>query len=185
MSVKDAANTKITKLESSSPFITANQLETVVGDDGSGKIEIEVTLQPGFVPGPVRESITAYSNLENVSKANIRLSGTVIGDIKLTPETLRFDRNPMPGEQTSRTQKFQIANLSEERELHILKIEDPDGRLKLVLSTVEAGQKYEVQADLIEEAIGDGNYYKGKIVIMTDNPEQETAVVDYNIYSRK
>ncbi len=185
VTVKDAANTQITKLESTSEFITAKQLETIPGDNGAAKIEIEITLLPGLVPGRITGTITAHSNLESKPKSNIRLSGSVIGDIKLIPETLRFDRFPIKGEKTSKFQKFQVVNLSEERELHILSVEDPDGRLDLVINTVEEGQKYEVEASLIEETLGDGNYYRGTIQITTDNPDQGTAVVSYNIYSRK
>jgi hypothetical protein len=55
----------------------------------------------------------------------------------------------------------------------------------LELNTLEAGQKYEITATLNEDALTQGTYLRGSIIISTDNPEQETVKADYLIYNRQ
>jgi len=182
--VKDPAGVQITGLEASSPFLTARQLGTETSTKGESKIEIEITLNPGYPPGKINETLLARSNLAGKPEVTMRLSGSVEGDISLSQEVLRFDSDPTKGEQTSPIQKVQIFNTSPEKKLNILSVNDPDGRIKLELKTLQIGQMYEIDASLINESLGEANYYKGAIYIETDNPEQDTLVVDYSIYSR-
>lgn len=182
--IKDPTKASLTELSSSNPLVEVKQLASEVSESGETKVEIEITLLPGYPLGRMRETITAHSNLESKPKATIRISASVQGEVELIPETLRFDRYPRNDEKTSKSQKLQIVNKSPDHDLHILSVEDPDGRLALELKTLQGGQRYEVAATLIEDAFGEGTYYKGTIQIKTDNPKQETITVNYNIYSR-
>lgn len=182
--VKDPASVQITDLEPSSPLLTARQLGTETDDKGVTKIEIEITLHPGYPPGKIIETLKARSNLASKPEVMIRLSGTVEGDISVNPEILRFDRNLVGGKQSTTFQKIQIYNIAPEKTLNILSVTDPDDHIALELKTLQSGQRYVIDAGLKEESLGEKNYYKGAIYIETDNPDQDTVVVDYSIYSR-
>ncbi len=180
--IKDPATTKITGLSATLPNIEVKEGEATAEPDGSSKVEIDVTLIPGIIPGYIRDIVTARSNLGSKPEATLRVSGKVLGEIETIPEALRFDRNPIPGEQTSGTQKLQVVNRYPEKPFHILTAEDPDHRLKIDFKTLKEGQRYEVEASLIEDSLPTGNYYHGAIYVTTDNPKQDTVKVEYNIY---
>lgn len=184
MLVKDPSTTKITDLESSSPYLTAKEVGVKPMEQGEAKVEIELTLLPGYPPGKILETLKARSNLPDNKEVTLRLSGTVEGDINITPEVLRFDADPVLAAKSSPYQKVQITNLSPEKSLNILALNDPDGHINLELKTLQGGQRYEVDASLIDSSITEQSFYRGSIYIETDNPEQDTLVVDYTIYNR-
>jgi archaellin len=183
--IKDPTTTQLTELVSSSPLIEVRQLPATADTSGGSKIEVEIMLKPGHEPGKLNETITAKSNLEGKRESKLRISGTIQGDIELNPMAIRFNRVKDDEEKSTKSQTVHIVNKTPERDLNILAVEDPDGRLELELKTLQGGQRYELVATMNGENLGETNYLKGKINISTDNPKQPTVTVDYVIYSRK
>jgi hypothetical protein len=183
--IKDPATTQITKLESTSEYVTVRELNTTDNDSGGSKVEVEITLLPSHPLGKINASVTAQSNLEKKSRTTLRLSGKVRGDIDLIPENIQFNHYQSDKTKTTKLKQIQVVNRSETDELHVLSAEDPDGRLSVEIKTVQEGQRYRLNITLIEGALGEKTYFKGAIVIKTDNMEQETLEADYSIYSRK
>jgi hypothetical protein len=178
-------STQITELTSSSPYLEFKQLPMELSEDGTESlIPIEVTLLPGVGLGNLRENITAISSLENKAKAVLRVSGKIKGDIELMPAALRFDRNPIEGENTSKFQKVQVTNIAPDRELNILSVKDPDGMIDVEWKMLQSGQRYEVSGTLNEETFGEKKYFKGAIWIATDHPVYDSIKIEYNIYNR-
>jgi len=181
--VKDPKKTKITDITTSSPFVNARQVKPPVLEGNKTKIEIEVTLLPGLPPGRLSETVTAHSNLKSKQVATLRLSGSIIGEVEVTPENLRFiiRDSVNPGDESA-TQRLVILNRAEGTPLHILEVKDQNDRLQLVLRTVEEGQKYELTAALKQEVLSTGSNLSGSIVIATDNPKQKEITVKYSAF---
>lgn len=78
--VDDPEKTRIIDLKSSSPFITARQLDYLENKDGYSRLKIQVTVAPGLPVGKFAETVTAYSNSDRKSEATLRLTGDVLGD---------------------------------------------------------------------------------------------------------
>jgi hypothetical protein len=182
--VKDPG-TQITEITSSSPYLEYKQLPLEPGQGNTeNRIPIEVTLLPGAGIGNFRETITAVSNLEENTQAILRVSARIKGDIELNPQALRFDKFPIEGEETSKFQKLQVTNLSSDRDLQILSVEDPEHLIDVELKTLQGGQRYEIDGTLNEDNFGDQKYHRGALVITTNHPVYDTVKVEYNIYSR-
>lgn len=181
--VKDPKKTKITDITTSSPLVTARQVKPPVLEGNKTKIEIEVTLLPGLPPGRLSETVTVHSNLKSKQVATLRLSGSIIGEVEVTPENLRFiiRDSVNPGDEST-TQRLVILNRAEGTPLHILGVKDQNDRLRLVLRTVEEGQKYELTAALKQEAPSTGSNLSGSILITTDNPKQKEITVKYSAF---
>jgi len=182
--IKEPNQMQISELKSSSPYIEVTKVSQEPDTSGGDRVELAVTLLPELDPGSFRESITVRSTKNGVAPAKLNVYGKVRGDINVMPERLRFDVKPIKGEQTSPHQVIQIINMSPDNELEILSAEDPDGRLKLEIKTLQSGQRYQVVADIDQEALGTGTYFRGEVIIETNNSKQETIKVDYNIYNR-
>ncbi|MFQ6007419.1 MAG: hypothetical protein ACE5K8_00560 [Candidatus Zixiibacteriota bacterium] len=182
--IKDQQNTRITDITTSSPFISAKQLEPSTTVD-SGQIEIEVTLSPGLPLGRINETVVAHSNLDSKPEATLRLRGTIVGDVEVTPEVLHFviRDSANPANQSIQQQLF-VNNRSKDKPLKVLSVVDPDDVLDLELETLDKGQRYQVVATLKQEALSGATTRSGSILITTDNPDQKEITVHYNVIKR-
>ena len=184
--ILDPEKTRIIDITTSSPFVSAKRVEASESADNRTRIEVKVTLSPGLPPGRIKERVTVRSNLNSKPEATLRLTGSIIGDVEVTPEVLRFVVNESQGASNQNiSQKLKITNNSENKPLRILGARDPDDRLKLNVKTVEEGQKFELTATLKPEALATSGNQTGTIVITTNNQEQKEITVRYNIVRRK
>jgi len=78
--IDDPEKTRIIDLKSSSPLITASQVDFLEKKDGYSRLKIQVTAAPGLPIGKFVETITVYSNNDRKSEATLRLTGDVLGD---------------------------------------------------------------------------------------------------------
>lgn len=183
--VKDPSTTEITKITTSSPFMTAERVPAVEAESDSTLVEVAVTLLPGYPLGRINETVKAFSNLPKSSMATLVVTGKAQGDIDVIPDNLRFDRSLTDPDKSSGPLTVQVTNLSTEHDLSILSVEDPDDRLNLEVGVMKPGQKYEITATLKNDLSKDVKYFNGAIVISTDNPDQNQIKATYTIYNRK
>jgi hypothetical protein len=186
LEIKDPQSTKITDITTSSPFISAKRPEPSVQPD-SDKIEIEVTLSPGLPLGRINETVSAHSNLPSKPQADLRLGGTIVGDVDVTPEALSFViSESADGSTQSNQQRLTVLNRSTTKSLKVLSVHDSDDRLQLDLNTIEKGHQFEIVASLRPEVVETAEQsLHGMIVITTDNPDQPEITVHYSIRKRK
>lgn len=183
--IKDPQNTRIVKLESSSPYVKARQGSVVQDKNGQYQIEVDVAVLPGLPPGRIDAAVTAYSNLTNKPKAVLRLSGLVQGYIDCLPHNIFFYRSPGAGVKAQQDRVVHVVNKAPENPFHIVSVKDPEGRLHVDTKTIMDGQQYEIMAALNEKLISKNGNYRGSILISTDHPKQKTVTVDYFIYSQE
>ncbi len=184
--ILDPEKTRFTDITTSSPFVSAKRVEASDSADNHTRIEIEVTLLPGLPPGRINETVTAHSSLESKSKATLRLTGSIVGDVEVTPEVLRFVVNEsQDASDQNISQKLQITNNSENKPLRILGARDPDDRLQLNVKTVEEGREFELTATVKPDTLFTLGNKTGTIVITTNNQEQKEITVRYNVVRRK
>jgi len=184
--ILDPEKTRITDITTSSPLVSAKRVEASDSADNRTRIEVEVTLLPGLPSGRVNETVIAHSSLESKSKATLRLIASIVGDVEVIPDVLRFVVSDSSGKSNQIiTQLLKITNNSEDKLLRILGARDPDDRLQLSVETLEDGQKFELTATLKPEALATSGNQTGTIVITTNNQEQKEITVRYNVVRRK
>ena len=184
--ILDPEKTRITDITTSSPLVSAKRIEASDSADNRTRIEVEVTLSPGLPPGRINERVTIRSNLNSKPEATLSLTGSIIGDVEVTPEALRFVVSDSGGRSNqSISQKLKITNNSENKPLRILGVRDPDDRLQLDLKTIDEGKLFEIVATLKREALSAATNQKGSILITTDNSEQREVTIQYTVIIRK
>ena len=184
--IMDPEKTKITDITTSSPFVLAKQVEASDSADNHTKIEVEITLLPGLPPGRINETVTAHSSLESKPEATLRLNVTIVGDVEVIPEMIRFvvkESQSAPNQNIS--QRLIITNNSEKKLLQILGVRDPDDRLQLNVKTVEEGREFELTATVKPDTLFTLGSQTGTIVITTNNQEQKEITVRYSVLRRK
>lgn len=180
----DAGSLKGIDLVSSSKYITARVAENT-GDDLNGKkLPIEVSLTPGLPLGRFTESVTAKSKAPGLPDASLMVTGTIIGPVEASPESVRFVLMQSAGNSVvPEYHKVLLVNHDKEHTLKILSYKDPDDRVTLELKPVNEGQEYELQ--IRPKAPGDvKGTINGNIQIETNNSAQPEVDVKYSIVPR-
>jgi len=179
---KDPSDLSVKELSTSSEFIKAKVLDHSDSDMKEGKIAIEVTLLPGLSIGRINQTVKVTPNNEALSEATLRIAGKIIGDVEVSPESIRFlimtkaNNSLMPD-----SHKVKIVNRSDTRILSVTDIHDPDDRMEFDLvsfSTVQEGRVFELivrpkDVSNITTAVS------GSFMITTDHPEQKEMKVRY------
>jgi hypothetical protein len=183
--IRDMEKTKITDVQTSSEFAKFKQMEPIVGDDGYAKIPFEVTIVPGLTPGRFRETITVYSNLETIPRAQLVINGTIEGDIVIKPESIRFTVYDSAKAKNQTVQTLSIKYNSNEQPLEIVGIKEKDNRLNIELDTITYGSEYEISATLRDDYLNLKGNRSGYIILDTNDPVQQTIKVLYQISHRR
>ena len=144
-------------------------------------VEITITLVPGMPPGPFRATITASSAGPDRRTATLSVSGLLRTEVECMPRSLTFFRSRSNPERTSIIKRVQIINRSPQRPLHVLAVNDPDGRLHLEFRPIQEKQRYEVIAMVKAEALETPGTVRGAIHVTTDNVKQNIVTVEYAI----
>jgi hypothetical protein len=178
--VKDPQTTRVKELKSSSEYIVARVLdEPKVSMEG--KIPVEITVKPGFPMGRFSGTITAISTVDSLPTALLRVSGSVIGEVEVSPDAVRFvimknsDNSVVPT-----FQKISVVNHSEGRPLAITKAVDPTGMMSIEERTVKEGEEYTLIITPKNPSVLTANQ-TGTIDITTDNPNQKELQVHYSV----
>lgn len=182
--IKDPDRTQVANLRTSSEFVLARVTDQSP-EDAPGSVIVEITLDAGLPPGRINEFVTAIPTDTSLSESKLRIGGSIVGDVEVTPDVISFMIRPGDSsEATPKQRKLTIVNRSKDRPLKIIDAVDPHDRLTLELKTLQEGQQFELLVIPKEIKNFTGNL-NGTIVISTDNPSQSTVTVRYSIYRKK
>ncbi len=174
--IKDMKKTKLTKLTTSTPFLAAKEIKS----DSNG-VTIKLTLSPGLPPGAFLENVIAHSNNDSFPEAKLTVSGSILGDVSVAPEALML-YVAEPGKTNPNTsRKVTITNHKPNKPLKKVTARDPDGRLDLVVNTIENGMRFEVTATVKDKFLSADSTMDGTFIVMTDNPKAKELPVKYKI----
>lgn len=179
--VKNLEETEVLAITPSSEFITAKMLEFTDNDGHYDRMKLEITALPGLPLGRINETITVKTNLEEKPTAVLRLTGSVIGDVEVTPEWMTFVVTDTASSRPSTlTKKIFINNHVEGANLEIIDIRDPEGHLELSLRPLTEGKKYELTARLKTESIPERGNVSGNVILTTNFPSQKEVAIRYS-----
>ncbi len=179
--VKDLAATKVLEVNPSSEFISARMLDYTDNNGHYDRMKLEVTTLPGLPLGRINETVTLKTNLPDKPTAMLRLTGSVIGDVEVSPEWMTFVVTDTASSRPSTlTKKIFISNHVEGANLEIVDIKDTEDHLDLELKPLSPGKKYELTATLKPDSIpGKGNI-SGNVVLTTNFPSQKEVAIRYS-----
>lgn len=177
--VRDPSKRGLIELSTKAPYVVASAIGAANRDDG--RIEVEVKVTPETPPGKLNETITAALSDGSHSNSSLRIRGTVIGNIEVTPETVRFSIDESRSAVSPATQTIQLTSTSRAGDLRLLGVADTDGRLILEVDTVVAGQQYVVRAAPGKEALTLDRNVSGDVKILTNDAYQPEMTCRYYI----
>ncbi len=183
ITTQDRETAEVTRIETTSPHITARELKDKPGGHAN-EIPIEVTISPGLPVGKVNEHVVVHSNLEREPYARLQIKGEIMGDIDVMPNSFVYmirDGNLRP---EHLKKKIHVSMNKDSEELNILDIKDSNGILTFNTVETEEGHKYEIEAILEEEHIPPVDRKNGEITITFDYPEQKESKVSYRVFRR-
>ncbi len=177
--IKDPSKRNLLELSAQSSHVNARVIPS--SSDDESRINIEVTMNPDTPPGPINESITAKLLDDSYPAANLRIRGTVVGNVGITPENIRFsvDTSRTAAEQDIKTLK--VISTSDHGKLRLLSVADPQDLLAFEVDTLVADRQYEIQVSLRESVMELSRYTVGDIRITTDDEEQPEVGVRYTL----
>jgi len=171
---------EVTKVESSSPFITASEILTGDPTMGRDSIDIELTVAPGIPTGLLSEKVVIHFKDDLRPRANFFLYGIVVEDIEVSPLVLQFNvGNP----DLSKT--LTITNYIEDFPLEITGVDAPGNLMKTSVKALEAGRKFEITVTPTEELLSLASDQEGSIKIKTNNPQNEVVEVPFRVKIRQ
>lgn len=179
--VKDPEEIEITSITTSSPLIHARNLGFTAPDKDPNRLEIEVTIEPGFPAGQFQGTVTVHSNLERRPKAEIRVWGQILVGVEVTPQALSFIVRAQAGPGRDKTKSLLIVNHEKSAPLEILEVSDQGDCLDLHLVTKEKGQEFDLTVNVKQREAPDNGQLSGSILIRTDNPQYPTFEIPYDI----
>lgn len=179
--VKDLTATEVLEVNSTSEFIVAKMLNYTDNNGTYDRMKMEVTTLPGLPLGRINESVTVKTNLEDKPTALLRLTGSVIGDVEVSPEWMTFVVTDVSSTRpSSLTKKIFITNHVEGARLEIVDIKDSEDYLELTLKPLKDGDKYELTATLKPESIPEKGNISGNVVLTTNFPSQKEVAIRYS-----
>lgn len=179
--VKDLPATKVLEVNSSSEFINARMLDYTDNNGHYDRMKLEVTTLPGLPLGRINETVTLKTNLSDKPTAALRLTGSVIGDVEVSPEWMTFVVTDTASSRPSTlTKKIFISSHVVGAELKIVDIKDTEDHLELTLKPLSPGKKYELTATLKPESIPEKGNISGNVVLTTNFPSQKEVAIRYS-----
>lgn len=172
---------EVTKVESSTPFITARELPGSDPTKGRDSIHIEVTAAPGMETGLLSEKVIIHFKDDLRPRANFFLYGIVVDDIEVSPLVLQFTVDNPGSENPDMTGTLKITNYIEDFPLEIDGVEGPEDLMQTSVKTLEAGRTFEITATATEKMLSLTSDQQGNIKIKTNNPEFEILEVPFRI----
>ena len=176
---------EVTELKSSSEFITAKVITSESTAKSEEKIAIEICLLPGFPKGRFGAQITAKLRNDSLPGATLSITGVIIGDVEVSPESIKFSaRNDTKQPFAPPFMKVLIINHSETQKLSIEGIRDQHNRFEINLDTIQEGVKYEIAVTPkdIKDLKG---YLRGTVVVSTNIPTQKEISIPYTIVGQR
>ncbi len=178
--VKDPSIIRTITFSTSSPFITA--VITGASATDKGRVNVEVTVKPGLPVGRIDGRINAYAVSGSKLETFIAVRGGVLGNLEISPEYLQI-RVDSTGKLTEEEVKIvNITTVEGGTPVHLLSVIDANQRMKFKTDTLAIGKQYQITASPKAEVKKAGKNVQGTVVITTDDKDQPTISIPYNIY---
>lgn len=181
--LKDQSKESLLELNAPSSYIAVKTIKSTNSD--KGRIDVEVTVRPEAPPGKLKETITARLTDSSHPAASLNISGTVVGNVEVTPETIRFmvDTSRTAANQTE--QSVRVVSAQGAPRLRLLSVGDTKNLVAIEVDTIVTGEQYVIRARPNENALKLGHDASGEIKIMTNDTEQPEMRIDYDIILSK
>jgi len=177
--LKDMSKRQLLEISSQSPHVTARVVGTPAGSED--RLEVEVSVSPETPPGRIDEIVTARVTDGSYPSASLIVSGKVIGNVEVVPETVRFalDTSQSGTDQSSKVIK--VISTQEGTSLRLLGVRDLHHLLVFKLETLVADKQYAITMKPRKNVAAQGRDISGVVIILTDDPIQPELRVPYGI----
>jgi hypothetical protein len=177
--LKDISKRQLLEISSQSPHVTARVVGSPAGSEG--RLEVEVAVGPEMPPGRINETVTARVTDGSYPVAALLVSGNVVGNVEVIPETVRFvlDTSSSGTEQSS--QMVRVVSTQEGASLRLLGIRDLNDLLAFEIETLVADKQYAITMKPRKNVAEQGRDVSGVVIILTDDPIQSEVRVPYGI----
>ena len=181
--MKDQSKESLLELNSPSSHVAVKTIKPTKSN--KGRVDVEVTVKPEAQLGKLNEMISARLTDSSHPASSLNVSGTIVGNVEVTPETIRFmvDTSRTAANQTERI--VRVVSAQDVPRLRLLSVEDPQNLVAIEVDTVVSGKQYVIRARPNENALILEHNYSGEIKIMTDDTEQPEMRVGYYIILSK
>jgi len=177
--LKDQSKKGLLELNSQSPHVAVKTVKSTNND--GGQIGVEVTVKPEAPPGELSETITAKLSDGSHQASALRINGTIVGNVEVTPEFVRFTIDTSQTSTNQATQEVKISSTQSGAALQVLGVEDTSDYLTFEIDTVAAGEQYVVRAKPNAKALRMGRNVSGQVKVLTSDTEQPKVTFRYNI----
>lgn len=177
--LKDPSKRSLITLNTQSSQIAASFLESTVAD--SGRIYVDITVSPEAPAGNLNQWVMAEISDGSYPTARLQIEGTVIGNVDVSPENVRFTADTSRAPSAQAEQEIQVSGTQSESKFRLLGVEDSKNLLAIAIDTVAVGERYVIRAKPNANALKLRGSASGELRIMTDNAEQPVFSVRYGI----
>lgn len=181
--IKDQSKEGLLELSSPSSHIAFKTAKSTNND--KDRIDVEVTVKPEAPPGRLMESITARLTDSSLPTSSMNISGTIVGNVEVTPETIQLIVDVSRAAANQTEQIVRVVSTQDEPGLRLLSVRDPRNLVAIEVDTVVTGKEYAIRARPNESALKLGNDASGEIKIMTNDTEQPEMRIGYYIILSK
>ncbi len=182
--LKDQSKRNLLNISSQSPYISVETTNSTEPD--KSRIEVQVTITPEAPPGRLNETVTAKLTDNSQPASNLSIRGTIVGNIEVTPETIRLTADTSRSAADQAEQVVRVVSTQSGVKFRLLSVTDPSDQLFLEVDNVVAGEQYVIRAKPNEKALGMGRNSSGEVKVLTSDIEQPEVTLRYNIiFSRR
>ena len=176
---KDSSKRDLLELSSSKDHIVTRS--TGSSSDNESRIDVEVTVGPDTPPGRLNETITAKLSDGSYPAASLRIAGIVVGNVEVSPETMRFTVDTSRTAANQSEQRVRVVSTQDGALLRLLSVEDTKKLLVIEVDTTVPGDQYVISARPSDDALVLKRNTSGEIKIQTDDPDQPDMRIRYSI----
>lgn len=177
--MKDQTKARLLQMDSKSPHISVKTHGSANSDDD--RIQVEVTLNPDAPAGRLNESVTAKLSDDSHPASTLRIRGTIVGNVEMTPETVRFTIDTTLAAKDQPVQQIRVTSTQNDANLQVLGVEDINGRLTFEVDALADGRNYIIRAKPNEKALDAKRSVTGEIRISTNDTDQPMLTCRYTI----
>lgn len=169
---------EITEVTSHNENIVAELID--VPEDPKTK-RLKVSVKKTAPLGELHGRVSMRTNGEFVDEISIPISGRVFGDVKVTPEQVRF--LPTLQGNPHRVVEITVTDTSNTKGFKVTEVKDPTERLDVNIEPGESPGTFLVTAKF-RDTFNEPGAHAGQLEIVTNREGEEKITVNYNGYIR-
>lgn len=146
------------------------------GFDNDTNKRIKVSVLPGMGVGRFKDRITIQTDNDKAKKLKLSLHGEILGNIMISPRHLSFTLG-----KGKRLEKTVVVKTASGKNFKILNVKSTIPDLTISTKTVKEGEEYQIKVMIREDL--DKKFLRGKIIITTDDKDQEE--IEVKVFGRE